>query len=561
MGAKADRSGGDSDGFAKVNAMDAYNAGSDIAAAKPGQTFSSARYPRMLLVAATLVCLLPFIDKAVHIDDPLFVWAGRQMQTRWWDPYGFDVNWYGWAMPMHEVTKNPPLASGYIALITSIFGESEFWLHAAFLLAALAGVLGTYALAQRLCPFPFQAALALLCAPVFMVSSTTVMCDVMMVAFWVWAVVYWLRGLDNHQPAFLALAGLLVGAAALTKYFGIALVPLLLAYSLARRKESGWAWLPCLLIPIVIVGAYEWATRALYGHGLFWEAFSYTTQNETRTPGALLLKILAALSFTGGCCAVVLICAPVIARSSGWRWGIIGAITLCLVLWFGFGSQWSLFALGGLSVLALALLDIKRRKNAEAMLLLLWVFGTFFFCILNWTINGRSLLPMMPAVAILLLRNIDTSGVPLRRLNWCLGAAAGLSLLVSCADYRLAESARTAVQNIALKVESLPKGTIWFQGHWGFQYYAQENGWRPFDSKHPAVRPGDLIVLPVNNTNLVAIPPETVERLFTLELPVPPWISTMNQTMGAGFYSDKRGPLPFAFGSVPVEKYYILRFK
>ncbi len=519
------------------------------------------RYPRLLLAAVTLICLLPFIDKALHIDDPLFVWAGRQMQTRWWDPYGFDVNWYGWAMPMHEVTKNPPLASGYMALIISILGESEIWLHAAFSLVAIAAVLGTHALAQRLCGFPFQAALALLCAPVFMVSSTTLMCDVMMVAFWVWAVVFWLRGLDHHQPVLLAFAGLLVGAAALTKYFGIALVLLLLAYSLAQRRTSGWSWLLYLLIPLAIVGAYEWATRALYGHGLFWEAFSYTAQNETRAPGALFLKILAALSFTGGCCAIVLICAPVIARSRSWRWGIIGSIALCLVLWFGFGSQWSLFALGGLSVLALPLLDIKRQKNSEALLLLLWIFGTLLFCLLNWTINGRSILPMMPAVAILLIRHFENSRVPLRRLNWSLGAAAALSLPVSWADYRLAESARTAVQDIALKVESLPKGTIWFQGHWGFQYYAQENGWRHFDSKQPAVRSGDLIVLPVNNTNLVAIPPETVERLFTLELPVLPWISTMNQSMGAGFYSDKRGPLPFAFGSVPAEKYYILRFK
>jgi 4-amino-4-deoxy-L-arabinose transferase-like glycosyltransferase len=510
---------------------------------------------------ATLACLLPFIDKAFHIDDPLFVWAGRHMQTRWWDPYGFDVNWYGWAMPMHEVTKNPPFASGYIALIISILGESEFWLHVAFLLAAIAAVLGTYALAQRLCEFPFQAALVLLCTPVFMISSTTVMCDVLMVGLWVWAVVFWLRGLDNRQPAFLALAGLLIGAAALTKYFGIALVPLLLAYSLWQRRSSGWRWLPYLLIPVAIVGGYEWATRALYGHGLFCEAFSYTTQNETRAPGALLLKILSALSFTGGCCAIVLICAPVIARGL-WRWGIVGAIILCVVLWLGFGSQWSLFALAGLSVLALPILDLKRHKNAEALLLLLWVFGTLLFCLVNWTINGRTILPMMPAVAILLLRHIEASGARTgRRLNWCLAAAAALSLLVSFADYRLAESARIAVHDITLKVESLPKGTIWFQGHWGFQYYAQENGWRPFDSKQPAVRPGDLIVLPFNNTNLVAIRPETVERLFILELPVLPWVSTMNQAMGAGFYSDKRGPLPFAFGSVPVEKYYILRFK
>ena len=485
------------------------------------------------------------------------------MQARWWDPYGFDVNWYGWPMPMYDVTKNPPLASGYIAFIAALFGESEIWLHAGFFLVAIAAVLGTYALAQRLCASPFHAALALLCAPVFIISSTTLMCDVLMLALWVWAVMFWLRGLDEQRPIFLALAGLLIGAAALTKYFAIALVPLFLAYSLIRtRSRSAWRWLPYLLIPIALAGAYEWGTRALYGHGLFWEAFSYTTQNETRGASAFLWKALSALCFTGGCCAIVLIGAPVIARSHVWRSGIIGAVILSLLVWLGFGSQWSLFALAGVAVLAIPTLDMKRQQNAETFLLSLWVFGTFLFCVLNWTVNGRSILPMMPAVAILLLRHLESGGAsPGRGFNCCLGAATVLSLLVSFADYRLAESARTAVRDITQKIQSSPTQTVWFQGHWGFQYYAQENGWRPFDSKQPSVRPGDLLVLPFNNTNLVPVAPETVERLFILELPVMGWLSTMNQAVGAGFYSDKRGPLPFAFGTVPEEKYYVLRFK
>jgi 4-amino-4-deoxy-L-arabinose transferase-like glycosyltransferase len=520
------------------------------------------RHAKFLLAVATVACLLPFADKAIHIDDPLFVWTGRHMRLAWRDPFGFDVNWYGWSMPMHEVTKNPPLASGYIALVTSIFGESELTLHLAFLPFAIAAVLGTYALAQRFCAFPFQAALALLCAPVFMVSGTTLMCDLPMVALWVWAVVLWIRGLDNHRASFVAFAGVLMGAAALTKYFGIALVPLLLAYSFARRVRIGWWWLPYLLIPVALAGAYEWTTRGLYGHGLFWEAFSYTQQDETRARGAFLSKLLTALSFTGGCGAIVLICAPMMARLKPWRWGIIGAVILCAVLCLGFGSQSSFFALAGLCVLALPILDLKKQRSADSLLLLLWVYGTFFFSLLNWTINGRSILPMMPAVAILLLRSPGTGpALPGRRLNWCLGAAATLSLLISFADYRLAEAARAGVREIATKADALSKGTIWFQGHWGFQYYAEAQGWRAFDSKRPEVRPGDLIVLPFNNTNLAALPPESFERQFILELPVFPWLSTMNRTVGAGFYTDKVGPLPFGFGIVPPEKYFILRFK
>jgi 4-amino-4-deoxy-L-arabinose transferase-like glycosyltransferase len=532
------------------------------------------RYPRTILVAATLACLLPFADKAFHIDDSLFVWAGHHMQTQWWDPYGFEVNWYGSTMPMHEVTKNPPLACAYIALISSIFGENEFALHLGFFAQAIAAVLGTYELARRLCDHPFQAALAALFTPVFLVSSTTVMCDVLMVALWVWAVVVWMRGLENNQPLTLALAGLLVGACVLAKYFGIALIPLLLAYSVARKGRVGW-WLLCLLIPLVIVAPYEYWTRTLYGRGLLLDAFSYTNQIEPHTLRGLFFKALTTVGFAGGCYAIVLILAPVLWRRRAWVWAGMGAIILLAATWIllgrlpayaatparpGIAFQWSLFILAGLGVLALPFLDWKRHKNAESLLLLLWIFGTFLFCVLNWTINARSILPMAPAVAILLLRRIETVAAS-TKLNWFFATAALLSLLVSLADYQLANSARAAATTIKEKFGNSSAATVWFQGHWGFQYYAQANGLRAFDSTHSQVRPGDLMVLPFNNTNLIPIPKDKAERLTIIELPAFPWITTMSKTVGAGFYMDILGPLPFAFGAVPAEKYYILRFK
>jgi 4-amino-4-deoxy-L-arabinose transferase-like glycosyltransferase len=554
--------------------MDASDADSDSGPAKIGRRFLWDGYPRIFLAAATLLCLLPFIDKALHIDDPLFIWAGQHMQTRWWDPYGFDVNWYGWNMPMFEVTKNPPLASAYLALVMAIFGESEVWLHVAFLTPAVAAVLGTYAFAQRTTAFPFHAALALLATPVFLISSTTLMCDVLMLAFWIWAIVFWIRGIDTQRSSLLALAGLLAGFATLAKYFGIALVPLLFAYSLARNRGRDWRWLPWLLIPIAFAGSFEWATRAFYGHGLLSEAFGYTQENRIVSLGGFGIKALAAISFTGGCCAIVLICGPSVVRFQRWVWAILGAGILTLLLWrfplisnpsrqftLGFAAQWSLLLLAGAAVLALSIVDVKRRRTAESWLLLLWVLGTFGFCLCNWTINGRSILPMAPAVAILLLRRIEDQGGIARSFGWCAGAGVALSLAVAFADYRLAGSARAAVKEIGQRVETLPKGTIWFQGHWGLQYYAQAQGWRPFESERSEPHSGDLIVLPVNNTNLQPISPERVERLFTAELAVAPWVTSMSRPLDAGFYSDQRGPLPFAFGVVPAEKYYILRFK
>lgn len=525
------------------------------------------RLPKTILVLVTLVCLLPFAHKAIHIDDPLFVWAARHMQTQWWNPFGFDVNWYGSPMPMHEVTKNPPLACAYLALIMSVFGENEVALHLAFLVQAIAAVLGTYALAHRFCSHPFYAALAALFTPVFMVSSTTLMCDILTLALWVWAVESWMRGLEENKPLMLALAGLLIGACALAKYLGVALVPLLLVYSLWRTGKAG-AWLLYLLIPVVVMGLYEWATRALYGHGLLLDAFRYANQNEAHTLAGFLVKALTAVSFTGGCCAIALIFAPLLWRSIPWVRVGITAAALVVTIWlvsparFGIPLQYGLCVLGGLIVLALAALDWTRHKNAESLLLALWVFGTFVFSILNWTINGRSMLPMVPAVAILILRRIETIGESrVLRLHWFLAVAAALSLFVAQADYQLANSARAAVARIKNEFVGSAATTICFQGHWGFQYYAEANGFLAFESDHQRSHPGDLIVLPFNNTNLVAIPKETIERVTTIELPASGWVATMSRPLSAGFYMDILGPLPFAFGAVPAEKYYVLRFK
>jgi hypothetical protein len=167
---------------------------------------------------------------------------------------------------------------------------------------------------------------------------------------------------------------------------------------------------------------------------------------------------------------------------------------------------------------------------------------------------------MAPAVAILLLRRIEAVA-PAAKLQWFFLPAALLSLLVSFADYQLANSARAAAMTIREKFGVTPAGTVWFQGHWGFQYYAEANGLRAYDSTRSQLQPGDLMVLPFNNTNLVPVPKEKAERLTILELPVLAWLATMSKPVGAGFYMDILGPLPFAFGAVPPEKYYILRCK
>ena len=162
----------------------------------------SATRDAFFAIFAVIAALGPFLNKAFHIDDPLFLWIAQQISHNPDDPYGFSLNWNGSVQPMFSVMQNPPFDSYYMALAATFLGWSEPVMHAAFLVPAVAAILGTFFLARRLCDSPLLAALLTLFTPVFLVSATGVMCDVWLLALWVWSIASWLRGLEYHSYRF-----------------------------------------------------------------------------------------------------------------------------------------------------------------------------------------------------------------------------------------------------------------------------------------------------------------------------------------------------------------------
>ena len=62
-----------------------------------------------------VVCLGPFINKAIHTDDVLFVWAAEWIQKHPADFFGFKVTERFSAIPMWVANWNPPLMSYFLA--------------------------------------------------------------------------------------------------------------------------------------------------------------------------------------------------------------------------------------------------------------------------------------------------------------------------------------------------------------------------------------------------------------------------------------------------------------
>jgi hypothetical protein len=163
---------------------------------------------------------------------------------------------------------------------------------------------------------------------------------------------------------------------------------------------------------------------------------------------------------------------------------------------------------------------------------------------------------MVPAVAILLMRAAEGRG-PLR-VYLPLVPALAVSLFVSWADYELANSARTAARAI-WENYSGTGGKLWFQGHWGFQYYMEESGASPVDSKASGIYRGSLVAVPLNNTGLNSLPDRLNKSVIDRYYFPAAFMATMPHGYGAGYYTSVWGALPFMLSPRFGETYIVFQ--
>jgi hypothetical protein len=304
--------------------------------------------------------------------------------------------------------------------------------------------------------------------------------------------------------------------------------------------------------------------------------------------GSLAGMAVVCVSFAGGCGLVGFSFAPLVWSRKQITVALIVGGMLTLVIargWLNIGwldvvhslaegkqhslpwfasAQLVLCIAGGISILGLALADFQEAKDANSVFLGLSVLGTFFFAaFVNWTVNGRSVLPLIPAAAILLSRRLESSRPAVTKalavqIGAILVASACLSLWVTAADSELANSERTAAALVYEKTHD--KGvTVWFVGHWGFQYYLELRGLTPLDLNHPQADSGDFVVIARNNSHFAKVLPSFIASRETVEVPLKIWATTISSDVGAGFYSSYWGPLPYVIGPVSAEPYSIVR--
>ncbi len=539
--------------------------------------------PRAALAAiATLLVLLPFAAKPVHVDDALFVWTAQQVVRHPLDPYGFTVNWDGHRRPMVDMMQNPPLAAYGLAAVGAVAGWGEVGLHLAAFAVAAATVAGVYRLAATFCRRPALAAALVLACPGFLVSATTLMADVPLLCLWTWATLAWVHA----RPV---TAGTLVAAAVLTKYPGVNLIPLLALHAVLcpadwRRARVRQAL--SLLIPVAVAVLYDRLTAHQYGQGLLSAAGGFAARSHAGPGLPAVARLTDAVGFAGG----TALAAAAVGLATARRWTALavaaaGLAAVAVAVGFvphpgtwaataaaaavpgpaaalpawAFDAEFGLFATAGVAVAALAAADLARSApgldRRLALFLVAWVAGVFTFTVaFNWAINARTLLPLVPPACVMAARAVDRSALRRSTVIAIVTATFAVTLAVTVADDALARANRRAAADLSAGPPAGP-GRAWFQGHWGFQYYMQLGRATPVDA--PAdLRPGDRLVLPLDNYGVgTAGLRLSVDRVARYD--AGPFLATMNAPMAAAFYGSAGDALPFAVGLVPPEPFVV----
>lgn len=496
------------------------------------------------------------------------------------------------------IDKNPPLLSYYLAAAGSLFGWGERALHAAMLLPALGLVFSIRAIGQQLTRSPLLVAGLAWSTPLALVSSTTLMVDVPMLALFCASLACWLRGTLSARARDFAWAGGFASLAFLTKYFALALLPIFLAHVLALRCLPGPSatgdgagaaepgqrgrWWLALALPLATALAYGGLLHLRYGFDPLRDLGAYSLGFEATRVYAPWERALVALAFVGGGAVTTLLLAPLLWSRRATLGGLLaialGGALLASRDHFGvltlegpfaeraaLAAQLALMIGAGFHLLGLAAAEVRTQRDATAWLLALWLVGvivhTAFF---NWTPTARVALPALPCAALLAVRRLERNGPPGRARSLGVGLALGtglvLALWTAWADARFADSARTAARDLFTRYAA-PRQRTTFQAAWGFMYYLEQLGAERLDFTGSTLRRGDIVFVPHNNTNALPLPADSASLVETVDYPLPTGIATLSKRRGAGFHAALWGPLPFAFGSPEPERYYVVRIQ
>jgi hypothetical protein len=381
-------------------------------------------------------------------------------------------------------------------------------------------------------------------SPVFL-PSLNLMLDVPALAIGFFALTEFLRACDRNSWRTAAWAGLLAGVAVQTKYTAL-LVPcvMLLAAGLYRRVGLG---ILAALTAMLVLAGWEWFVAVRHGESHF--VFHLLHDGRWLPDVAFLPEGL--LTIPGGAAPMLVLLGMLALRWPGRRIAAtVGfvATTYLIVLFapdaytkvewelgegvFFVSLACGLYAVAGgvlLGILAVVVRTLLRPgrtgKRSDAGRDALFLTGWLLLEIAGYFVLSpfpavRRLMGVVVVATVLLGRLASRScrSLSARRGVWAVSLAnVLLGLLFYAADLRDAVAQKEAAETAALRLREAG-GTVWFVGHWGFQFYAERAGMQPLIPEISELQPGDWLVVPERRfeQQRITFPAEAVEEVSPL---------------------------------------------
>ncbi len=514
------------------------------------------------------------LAKPFHIDDTAYLDVARWIAANPWRPMSGVVHWGHDPEPI-PVVNQPHLFFYLSALVGHLTGWRETPQHLLQAGFALAAILLYHRIALRLAPTVALFATALLCLGPGFVVNQNAMVDIPQLALATgcyWALIAYRPRIDSRR---VLVAGLFMAAAVLVKYTSLLLIPALLLDVALRRN---WRQLPYVAIPVVALilwSGFNWLDyggihileRPLSDPGTKWPLAAIQERST-----AWLLCLGAILPFP----AALVVAA---GRQAGRWWrplGVLasvalGAALICTVLWFlilagdeALANRMLrlIFVISGTTGVAFGVYASVRAWSApaelrnELVLLVYWAWSSAAFVIVlaPFMSTRHVLLSLAPGLLLVAHRLERWLTRP-----WCIGTAvlgAALGGLLAAGDIWGANSYRDAAASVRAGLPAT--ATVWFSGHWGWQWYAREAGMRQIASNHPQVVVGDYLVYP--RAIHQQIPPVGVtlslESSVVLERCC---VASYFAGKAASFYRSTHKVLPWSMSRTPFDTIDVYR--
>lgn len=442
------------------------------------------------------------IDKAYHIDDSFHLESAKWIWDHPLTPMSGQINWYENPEDMHHFNQ-PPLLFYLIALVAGLFGYSEPVLH---LIIAFFSFLSLWYFNRLLIYFKaehryFLLALFALC-PAFIINQN-LMTDIPILSLELGFLYHFFQ--EEQRRKHLIYAMLFLSGALLIKY---SMIPLLVAALIGVCLKKEYRSIKYLLIPLGFLVLWTLWNKLEYG-GI------HIKDRPKNDIGLKMIweQFVALLSCIGSVLPVPFLLWSGVKKSRAFIWLSVTSIVLFSVFailvytgHFDIGVSNSILrnlfivigalmlaALMYIVVIEIRTLLIDKNVNLHYNFIVLFIMlGAMALFLLLYApfMATRHVLLLMPYLFILLIPLLNNTGVAMRWVSVLTVAVLGVILGIS--DWLYADFYRTMPAQIQLE----DNRKVWTVGHWGWQWYARQQGFEFYSRDSSEVELGDYMVYP-----------------------------------------------------------------